>query len=158
MITQLNLNNNEIAKIVLDLQIASYRIEADIIGFSEIPPLRDTLDTLKECDEIFYGCFYADILAGIISYKVKDNTLDIHRAAVHPCFFRRGIAEKLINFVEKHNNYVKKIIVCTGKENIPAVKLYLKMGYKKTEDIEISKGIYLTSFQKKLNKEACIRN
>ncbi len=28
------------------------------------------------------------------------NLLDIHRVAIHPTFFRIGIANKLINFIE----------------------------------------------------------
>ncbi|WP_097026378.1 GNAT family N-acetyltransferase [Clostridium peptidivorans] len=148
MIKKLNLKDMKTATNVLELQIASYKIEAELIGFYEIPPLKDTLASLNECDEIFYGYFTNNILAGIISYKIIENTLDIHRVAVHPCFFKRGIAGKLVNFIEKIEDNINKVMVCTGKENIPAVNLYLKNGYQKTQDIEIIKGIYLTEFEK----------
>lgn len=148
MIKKLNLEDMKTTTNVLELQIASYKIEAELIGFYEIPPLKDTLASLNECDEIFYGYFINDILAGIISYKVIENILDIHRVAVHPCFFKRGIAGKLVSFIEKVEDNINKFVVCTGKENIPAVNLYLKNGYQKTQDIEISKGIYLTEFEK----------
>lgn len=148
MIKKLNLNNTEIVKTILELQKASYRIEAKLIGFYDIPPLKDTIESLKECGEIFYGYYIEDTLAGIISYKLIDDVLDIHRVAVKPRFFHMGIAGKLINFVEELEDYKNKVVVSTGKENIPAVSLYLKNGYKKTKDIEISKGIYLTQFEK----------
>lgn len=151
MITKLNLKHKEGLKNVLELQVASYKIEADIIGFNEIPPLMDTEDTLKECDEIFYGYFIEDVLAGIVSYKIIQNILDIHRVAVHPCFFKRGIAQKLLDFIEGLEADINKIVVCTGKDNKPAVSLYLKNGYKKTKDIEISKDIYITEFEKIIN-------
>ncbi len=147
MIKQLNLKDEKVLEKILNVQIASYKIEAEIIGFDEIPPLKDTINTLKQCNETFYGYFIDDILAGIVSYKIENDTLDIHRVAVHPSFFKRGIAKELINFVEKINN-IKNIIVCTGKENIPAVKLYMKNGYKKIKDIKIKEGFYLTSFEK----------
>lgn len=150
MIKKLNLKSLETAKNILELQIASYKIEAKIIGFDGIPPLKDTMDSIKECDEIFYGYFIEGILAGIVSYKIIENVLDIHRVAVHPHFFRRGIAQKLINFVEGLDSDINKAVVCTGKVNLPAACLYLKNGYKKVKDIEISKNIYITMFEKVL--------
>lgn len=150
MIIRLNLKDVENARKVLDVQLNSYRVEARLISFDGIPPLKDSVESLIQCDEIFYGYFIDDVLAGIISYKVIENVLDIHRVAVHPQFFRRGIADRLIGFVEEVENDIEKIVVSTGKENIPAVSLYLKKGYIKTGDVEISKGIYITEFEKKV--------
>jgi ribosomal protein S18 acetylase RimI-like enzyme len=147
-IRKLNLKDICIAKMVLELQTASYKIEAKIIGFNDIPPLKDTIDSLKECEEIFYGYFIDEELAGIISYKIFEDILDIHRVAVHPYFFRKGIAKKLLNHVEVLESGIKKVVVCTGKDNLPAISLYLKNGYKKVRDIEISTNIYLTEFEK----------
>lgn len=148
MIKRLDLKDKDTAKKVLELQVVSYTIEAELIGFDGIPPLKDTMDSLKDCDESFYGYFIDGVLAGITSYKTIENILDIYRVAVHPHFFRRGIAQQLLSFLEKLEGTIDRIIVCTGKENIPAVRLYLKNGYEKTRDIEISKDIYLTEFEK----------
>ncbi|WIV12690.1 GNAT family N-acetyltransferase [Proteiniborus sp. MB09-C3] len=148
MIKELNLKNIEMAKCILELQKASYKVEAEIIDFYEIPPLEDTIISLQECDETFYGYYINDILAGIISYKIIDNVLDIHRVAVHPSFFRRGIAGKLISFVEEVNGSINKIVVCTGKKNLPAINLYIKNGYQRVRDKEISRDIYLTELEK----------
>ncbi len=148
MIKKLNLRDTKTAKYVLEVQITSYKIEAELIDFYEIPPLKDTIDSLKKCDEIFYGYYIDDALAGIISFKVIRNVLGIHRVAVHPRFFRMGIAGKLVKFIEKLESNIDKVVVCTGKENLPAVNLYLKNGYEKIKDIEISKGIYLSEFEK----------
>jgi ribosomal protein S18 acetylase RimI-like enzyme len=150
MIRKLNLNDIKTLKEILDLQLASYKVEADIIGFYEIPPLKDTIDKLEHCDEVFYGYFIEEVLAGIISYKIEDKILDIHRVAVHPSFFKRGIANQLLCFVEEQKLDIVKIIVSTGKENKPVVSLYMKNGYKKVEDVQIEKDIYLTSFEKDL--------
>jgi ribosomal protein S18 acetylase RimI-like enzyme len=148
MIKKLNLKDEVITKSVLELQMASYKIEADIIGFQEIPPLKDTIKSLKESEEIFYGYYINDVLTGIISFKIIETVLDIHRVAVHPDFFRMGIAEKLINYVEKLESNIYKITVCTGKTNLPAVNLYIKNGYRKIKNIEISPNVYLTEFVK----------
>lgn len=148
MMRRLDLQDKETAEKVLELQAVSYKIEAQIIDFYDIPPLKDTIDNLRKSGEIFYGYFEDEALAGIISYKVIGNTLDIHRVAVHPSFFRMGIAQKMVNFIEGAEAGINKVVVCTGKENKPAVNLYLKNGYKKTEDIEIGRNIYLTAFEK----------
>ena len=50
--------------------------------------------------------------------------------------------------VEELESNVKKVIVCTGKENLPAVNLYLKNGYKKKKDIQIRSDVYITEFEK----------
>ncbi|WP_032121132.1 GNAT family N-acetyltransferase [Clostridium amazonitimonense] len=148
MIEKLDIKDMETAKGVIELQIASYKIEAELIGFYDIPPLKDTIDSLQLCDEIFYGYYKNSTLTGIVSYKIIENVLDIHRVAIDPNFFRMGIAGKLINFIEGLECSVDKAVVCTGKENLPAINLYLKNGYKKKKDIEISKGIYITKLEK----------
>lgn len=148
LIKKINIKCKATAKQVLELQLASYKVEAKIIGYYDIPPLRDTIESLIECDEIFYGYMINDVLAGIISYKVTESILDIHRVAIHTNFFRMGIARKLVSFVEDIEKNINKIVVCTGKENLPAINLYFKKGYQKINDIEISKDVYLSKFEK----------
>jgi ribosomal protein S18 acetylase RimI-like enzyme len=151
MITKLDLNDRETVENILCLQLASYRVEADLIGFDEIPPLKDTMDTLGACGEIFYGYFVEETLAGIISYKIEDRVLDIHRVAVHPSFFKRGIAKKMLAHIEKGNSGLHKIIVSTGRENNPAVELYLNNGFKKVRDIEVAENFFITCFEKEVS-------
>jgi len=150
MIKKLNLKDSKVAKQVFELQLISYKVEAELIGFNDIPPLKDTVDSLRECDETFYGYYVDDVLAGIISYNIIKFVLDIHRVAIHPNFFRMGIAGKLINFIEDLEGNIDKYVVCTGAKNLPAVNLYLKRGYKKVTDKKIGEKVYLTEFEKKL--------
>jgi len=113
MIRKLDLEDTETLRQILELQLASYKVEAEMIGFYDIPPLKDTMDSLKECGEIFYGYYAGNVLAGIISYKVDENVLDIHRVAIHPNFFRMGIADKLVRFIESIEKNIMEITVCT---------------------------------------------
>lgn len=148
MIRKLDLSNEKTANDVYKLQTASYSIEAELIGFSDIPPLKDTAESLKHCNEIFYGYYIDDTLAGIISYKFIENIIDICRVAVHPSFFRMGIAGKLIDFAEDLETSAAGATVSTGKDNLPAVNLYLKKGFKRIRDIKVPEGIYITDFEK----------
>lgn len=151
MIKKINLNEIDTVRDILKLQKTSYQLEAELMNFHEIPPLLDTEESLQTCGESFYGYYSNGTLAGIISYKVIDHLLDIHRVAIHPDFFRIGIAGKLINFIETLEQDIEEAEVCTGKKNIPAINLYIKNGYERIKDIEIKDGVFLTMFHKNCN-------
>ena len=44
---KIDITNPKLAKDVLNIQIPSYKVEAEIIDFYEIPPLKDRVDTLQ---------------------------------------------------------------------------------------------------------------
>jgi 8-oxo-dGTP pyrophosphatase MutT (NUDIX family)/GNAT superfamily N-acetyltransferase len=131
---------------VLELQRKSYIIEAELIGTDEIPPLKETFDQLQDCGETFIGCYIEGRLAGAISFKIEGKVIDIHRMMVHPDFFRRGIAGKLLSQLEQFD--CSQIIVSTGAENIPAVKLYEKLGFKRQHDSVVGNGLVIAHFKK----------
>lgn len=134
---------------VLELQRVSYAIEADLIG-SSIPPLRETLEELQSCGEVFHGWFENDRLLGFIAHKLEDGILDVHRVAVHPDGFRRGIARQLLEFVLNLEPSATRAIVQTGSLNVPACKLYLSFGFEVLERKKVAPGLELTLFSKNL--------
>lgn len=138
------------AKEVLLLQKESYRVEAEYIGTDEIPPLKESLEQLKECGEEFIGYFEDGKLVGALSYKMVSNVLDIHRVMVHPMHFRKGIARELLSYVE---SFADEIIVSTGAMNHPAVKLYLKSGFEKTGEQTVGNGIHIANFRKQMKRD-----
>jgi len=147
-IRRLDIQNDDEARHLLALQLAAYEVEARLIGFKEIPPLQDTLETLQACDETFFGCFLESALVGAVSYKVKQETLDIYRVMVHPAYFRRGIASTLLRFAEDSVPEARRIIVSTGTNNLPACQLYLKQGFAKVKQEEVEDGLFITDFEK----------
>jgi ribosomal protein S18 acetylase RimI-like enzyme len=148
MIKKLDTQDDKTAKQIVDLQKKAYIIEAELIGFYDIPPLKDTVDDVKKCGETFYGYYSDDVLAGLISYKVEEGILDIYRVAVNPEYFRKGIARQMLEFVQANNKGIEKIIVSTGLKNQPAVSLYLKLGFKKVREAEVAQGVYIACFEK----------
>ncbi len=135
---------------VLALQIPAYQKEAELIGFFDLPPLKDTVETLKTCGETFYGYYEKEVLCGVVSFKIGQDFLDIHRLMVHPQHFRKGIAGKLLDFVTSHEKNITKLIVATGSENFPALKLYQKYGFQKSEEFKTAEGLSITTFEKRL--------
>lgn len=150
MIKKIDITNLKLAEEVLNIQIPSYKVEAEIIEFYDIPPLKDTVYTLQQCGETFFGYYLKEELCGVISIKVENGILDIHRLMVHPKHFKKGIAKMLLDFIENDNEGFETIIVSTGSKNIPAVTFYLKNGFSKTEEISITERLSITSFKKEI--------
>lgn len=137
---------------VLRLQKQAYKVEAAYIGTFDIPPLKETLNELLNSGEKFIGYFVEDTVAGVLSYKFKKGVIDIHRVMVHPSFFRRGIARSLIKHVENKMDSAEFVIVSTGAKNLPAVKMYQRLGFE-VLDQSIFGDLVVTNFKKKLKKD-----
>ena len=149
MISLLDNKNIEVAEQIIKLQKASYKVEAEIIEFRQIPPLLEFPEDIINRKETYYGYFIERHLAGIISYIIESDVLDIYKVAIHPSFFRRGIATQLIKFIERTEG-INKITVATGLKNSPAVKLYASLGFVKIHECEVEKGVSIVSFEKLL--------
>jgi len=149
LIKIIDISNRKNAEDVLNIQIPSYKVEAEIIGSYEIPPLKDTVYTLQLCGETFFGYYENEKLCGVISIKVAEDEVDIHRLIVHSNHFRKGIAQLLLNFIETKFE-VETIKVATGSKNIPAVSFYKKNGFQTIKEIIVNEQLSLSYFEKKL--------
>ncbi|UAL50567.1 MULTISPECIES: GNAT family N-acetyltransferase [Metabacillus] len=150
MIKKIDITNPKFAEEVLNVQLPSYKVEAEIIDFYEIPPLKDTVETLLQCSETFFGYYISEELCGAISIKVEKDVMDIHRLIVHPNYFKKGIAKMLLDFIESHIEGIETIIVSTGSKNTPAVNFYEKNGFSKIGETRVNERLSLTSFKKKI--------
>jgi len=148
MIKNIDFEDRSLVKKVFELQKASYLIEAELINFYEIPPLRESLMEFEECGEMFLGFFEGEELAGALSYETTGQELTICRMIVHPHYFRMGIAHRLIAHLEKNHPNIAIFKVSTGRENTPAKNLYLKNGFQHVEDIEVVPGLFISHFEK----------
>ncbi|OCA80884.1 GNAT family N-acetyltransferase [Pseudobacillus wudalianchiensis] len=147
-IQELDIKALETAQKVWSIQIPAYKAEAELIQYWNLPPLKETAASLQQCGETFYGGFIQDELAGVISFKMTKEELDIHRLMVHPQFFRKGIARALVRHIEQLAGGDKKIIVSTGTNNRPAVQFYKQCGFKEVKKIITAEGLSLTFFAK----------
>jgi ribosomal protein S18 acetylase RimI-like enzyme len=148
LIKKIDITDPKIANDVLKVQIPSYKVEAKIINYYDIPPLKDTVETLQACNETFFGYYINEVLCGAISIKIENNLIDIHRLIVSPKHFRKGIAKMLLEFIESNYQDIKTIIVSTGAKNVPAVNFYMQNGFTKIEEISVNEHLSLASFQK----------
>ncbi|GGE62372.1 GNAT family N-acetyltransferase [Priestia taiwanensis] len=148
MICLLDVDNQETAKELYTMQLESYKVEANLIDFHDLPPLKETLEVLQASQETFYGYYMENKLVGAISYKVVDNVLDIHRVIVKPTHFRRGIAQELMKKVLYLPKQLDKVIVSTAKKNTPAIHLYKRFGFRLVEEIYLTDKLTLVKMEK----------
>jgi ribosomal protein S18 acetylase RimI-like enzyme len=148
MIKILDNKREEEAREILRVQIPSYRVEAELINFYDIPPLQDTEQSIMTSEETFIGYLVDDKLVAFLSYEEEESMVDICRMVVHPDYFRKGIARMLLQELFTRVPFGVKFTVSTGRDNLPAVHLYLQSGFKIVKDVEVTKGFYITVFEK----------
>ncbi|UKS27235.1 GNAT family N-acetyltransferase [Paenibacillus sp. HWE-109] len=153
-IQPLALQTNEEILRLLSLQMASYRVEAELIGFEDIPPLKDGIDSIRKAGETFYGYFVQEEnetrLAGAISFSSEGSVITICRMMVHPNYFRRGIARSLLQHILKLQEEEGAVlfVVSTGTANLPAVQLYQSFGFEMKRVFTVAPGVCLTTFER----------
>jgi ribosomal protein S18 acetylase RimI-like enzyme len=137
----LDLDDDATVAALVELQRASYAVEAELIGAPSLPPMRDTPETLRASGETFLGAVRDGELVGLISFKRDGDTVDIHRLAVHPRAFRRGVARELLDALEGREADAAHWTVGTGADNVPARTLYERRGFAVTEERIVPGGI-----------------
>jgi ribosomal protein S18 acetylase RimI-like enzyme len=140
MITKLEHSNEAVANQIYAIFQNSYKVEAQLIGTDNFPPLsRSVKDTMASKTQ-FYGFSVNNNLAGIIEIVFEDKRLDINSLTVDPEYFRQGIAGKLISYVLQTFDFTKAVVE-TAVVNKPAIKLYAKQGFVEFKRWTPSHGI-----------------
>ncbi|MDG1433210.1 MAG: N-acetyltransferase [Saprospiraceae bacterium] len=152
MINRLPNNDLEIAKKIRSVFLVSYAVEAKLLNASSFPPLHRRLENYSQCSNDFFGYTIDQELGGIIEIKHEKSFTHIQSLVVHPKFFRKGIAKKLMAFVLNsfHN---KPMVVETGVKNIPAIKLYKKFKFIEVNQWETNHGVRKIKFVRNTNNE-----
>ncbi|MCO4798708.1 MAG: GNAT family N-acetyltransferase [Colwelliaceae bacterium] len=140
MIIKLDNSNTEVAKQIFTTFQNSYKIEAQLIGALDFPPLSRSVKDIENSTTLFYGFIEREALAAVIEIVINGEDLDINSLTVDPSYFRKGIADKLISYV-LHKFNSSKAIVETAVVNTPAINLYKKHGFVEFKRWTPSHGI-----------------
>lgn len=147
MITPLDVTDRTLAERLLTIQHAAYAVEAELIGFDGIPPLREDLDGLMSSTEHWLGRYDGTLLVGAIAYGLSDDTVEIDRLVVDPAHARRGHGRALLDHLDRVAPRAVSL-VSTGSANTPAVALYTSRGYAAVAELEVAPGISITQFRR----------
>jgi len=147
---RLHLSRETVATELLELQRRAYDVEAELIGSDKIPPLRETLAELQACGETFLGARADGTLVAAVSWRVVDETIDLHRLVVDPTRCREGLGSTLVRAALAAEPSCRQAIVQTGAANEPAKALYLAEGFSTAGEFEPVPGLRVTRFTKRL--------
>ena len=147
---RLDLTHRATASAVLELQRRAYRVEAELVGSDELPPLRESLEELQRSGETFLGAYLAGVLVGVISWRLQDGVLDLHRLAVDPSRHRAGLGSALLRAALASEPKAKRAIVQTGASNEPAERLYRREGFEEIDEVEVAPGLRVRRFARSL--------
>lgn len=134
---------------ILDLQYLAYQSEAKLFGNKDIPPLKQTLDELR--DEYNNGLILKmvsdDTIIGSVRAHEKDGTAYIGKLMVHPDHRCKGFGSMLLDEIE---NYYpdKRYELFTSTRSEDNIRLYQKHGYKIFDRKEISDELVFVYLEK----------
>jgi ribosomal protein S18 acetylase RimI-like enzyme len=130
---------------VLDVQHAAYAIEAQLIGYPQLPPAHETLVALQGSGEELWLCEEDGELVGAVGLEsVSDEELLIARLFVAPSAFRRGVGTALVQHALERAGG-RRVRVGTAARNAPALALYERLGFRQVSESEPAPGVaYVT--------------
>jgi len=149
----LDLTDTATVREILSIQRAAYDREARLIGFFEIPALKDTGQSIRESGETFYGYRIGNRLAGVISVQSQGGMAEICRLVTQPDYLRRGVAGQLLDFVERVVPTGCRVRVSTAADNKPALSLYTKRGFTQIRRHRSREGVELIILEKRILEE-----
>ncbi len=137
---------------ILALQKLAYQSEAAIYNDYTIPPLTQSLESIRSefSDYTFLKAIEGDIIVGSVRAKINDGTCYISRLIVHPDYQNRGIGSALLKEIERIRK-AERYELFTGSKSERNLYLYKKHGYRdfKTEDqADNVKIVFLQKFEK----------
>ena len=135
---------------ILRLQKMCYQSEADLYNDPAIPPLLQTLDSLKE--EFFRSTFLKVTAGNSIIASVRtserDGTVQIGKLIVQPEFQNKGIGRTLLTAAESANPQAVRFELFTGHKSLKNLHLYEAQGYVEFKRQPVNDSLTLVFLEK----------
>ncbi|MGA8851154.1 MAG: GNAT family N-acetyltransferase [Aeromicrobium sp.] len=136
-----------VALALLELQRASYAVEAELIGDDRIPPLRQNEVDLTSFRGHWLLAWNGVDLVGAAAWVERESGVEIDKVMVRPTAHRQGVGSQLLALVIEAAAD-RQIAVATGRDNAPARALYGKYGFADVRDERVPPGIWITRLQR----------
>ncbi|MGI5336076.1 GNAT family N-acetyltransferase [Streptomyces sp. CA-181903] len=128
----------------------AYAVEAELIGHTGIPALRESLEEMRAQPLRWLGAVTGSgRVAAFVAWQEfgEDAAVDVHRVCVDPPWFRRGLASRLLRHLLGELVPGRDVVVSTGADNHPAVALYQRLGFARLADFEPVPGLAVARFR-----------
>jgi ribosomal protein S18 acetylase RimI-like enzyme len=143
MVNALDVADPAVAAELVTLQRSAYAVEAELIGSRDIPQLYETVEELQRSGERWAGIVRDTRIVAAVAWELEGDTLDIARLVVAPSHARQGIGEWLVRWALDAVPH-ERATVSTGSANVPALRLYKKLGFAEIERVEVAPGLMVT--------------
>ena len=135
-------SDRSLADKILAVQKRSYAVEARLIGDSRIPLLHESVDDLCTAQVHWLAAREGDEILGAAAW----SEAEIDRLVVSPHAHRRGIGRSLVT-VMLESIAGQCVQVATGRDNLPARRLYESFGFVHTKDQQVLPGLWLARYE-----------
>lgn len=144
------------AEHVLALQKLAYRSEAILYNDWSLPPLMQTIDSLREefVTAVVLKAVMDGRLVGSVRAKTVGDTCAIGRLVVDPHWQRRGIGSSLLEAIEQAFENVRTFELFTGSRSAGNIRLYQRHGYRVTRTQPLSPDVALVFLTKHAHQRA----
>jgi GNAT superfamily N-acetyltransferase len=113
---------------MLPVHRASYAVEAQLIGYPDLPPLKQAAADLAACGEEIWLLEEDGDVVGGVGLLSGAAVVEVARLFVAPAKFRQGIGTQLVRFaIDRAAG--RSMTVGTGSRNVPALALYEQHGF-----------------------------
>ncbi len=120
------------AEMILGIQQLAYRDEAKLHNDFKIPPLTQTVKSLKSefNTHVFLKAEVDSMIVGSVRGVKKNDVCYLGRLMVLPRYQGKGIGAALLQEIEKHYTDVKRFELFTGSSSVENIHFYKKLGYQ----------------------------
>jgi GNAT superfamily N-acetyltransferase len=138
------------AEEILALQKLAYQSEARLYDDWSIPPLTQTLESLKEefATSLVLKAVSGPRIVGSVRANAAGERCTIGRLIVDPEFQRRGIGARLLQRVEAECGNASKFELFTGTKSEANVRLYQRHGYSVARTEQLSPSVMIVFMEK----------
>lgn len=138
------------AEAILALQKVAYEREAVRYNDWTIPPLVETLDSVRDqiARHVVLKALVDGRLAGSVRGVVTDGVCEVCRLSVDPSLQRRGIGSALLRAIELRFPAIEAFELFTGNRSVENLRLYDRHGYRHARTKVLSPAVSLVFLRK----------
>jgi len=138
------------APAILALQKLAYRSEAELYADPDLPPLTQTLDSLRSefADSVVLKAVADGVIIGSVRGRRAGDTWEIGRLVVHPDFHGQGLGTRLMRAIERESGGSHKFELFTGHRSTGNIRLYERLGYVRGREQVVSPAVTLVFMEK----------